>query len=84
MDDYPKALSSHEEALEIRQQSLPPNHPDLAMSFGNVGNVYSRMGQHSKALSFCQRAVDIAQQSLPSNHSHLQWYRNNLEDVEKS
>ncbi|CAF0906927.1 unnamed protein product [Adineta steineri] len=84
MGDYPKALSYYEKALEIDQQSLPPNHPDLAMSFGHMGNVYSKMGQHSKALSFCQRAVDIAQQSLPSNHSHLQWYRNNLEDVKKN
>ncbi|CAF1228361.1 unnamed protein product [Adineta steineri] len=83
MCDYPKALSSHEKALEIRQQSLPPNHPELAMSFGHMGNVYNKMGQHSKALSFCQRAVDIAHQSLPSDHSHLQWYRNNLEDVKK-
>ncbi|CAF0899495.1 unnamed protein product [Adineta steineri] len=83
MGDYPKALSSHEKALEIRQQSLLPNHPELAMSFGHMGNVYSKMGQHSKALSFCQRAVDIAHQSLPSDHSHLQWYRNNLEDVKK-
>ncbi|CAF1029291.1 unnamed protein product [Adineta steineri] len=83
MGGYPKALSSHEKALEIRQQSLPPNHPELAMSFGHMGNVYNKMGQHSKALSFCQRAVDIAHQSLPSDHSHLQWYRNNLEDVKK-
>ncbi|CAF1226146.1 unnamed protein product [Adineta steineri] len=83
MGDYPKALSSHEKALEIRQQSLPPNHPELAMSFGHMGNVYNKMGQHTKALSFCQRAVDIAHQSLPSDHSHLQWYRNNVEDVKK-
>ncbi|CAF1029076.1 unnamed protein product [Adineta steineri] len=83
MANYQKALSFHEKALEIKQQSLPPNHPDLAMSFGHMGNVYNKMGQHSKALPFCQRAVDIAQQSLPSNHSHLQWYRNNLEDVKK-
>ncbi|CAF0895713.1 unnamed protein product [Adineta steineri] len=82
--NYPKALSYYEKAFEIQQQSLPSNHPDLAMLFGHMGNVYNKMGQHSKALSFCQRAVDIAQQSLPSNHSHLQWYRNNLEDVKKN
>ncbi|CAF1219612.1 unnamed protein product [Adineta steineri] len=83
MGNYPKALSSFEKALEIKQQSLPLNHPSLAVSFGHMGNVYNKMGQDSKALLFCQRAVDIAQQSLPSNHRHLQWYKNNLEDVKK-
>ena len=53
------------------------------MSYGNIGNVYSKMGKHSKALPFCQLAVDIAQRSLPSNHPHLQLYKNNLEDVKK-
>ena len=38
MGDYPKALSSYEKALAIRQQSLPPNHPDLASSYNNIGN----------------------------------------------
>ena len=83
MGDYPKALSSHGKALEIRKQSLPSNHPDLGMSYGHIGNVYRIMGNSSKALSFCQLAVDIAQQSLPSNHPYLQWYRNNLDDVKK-
>jgi tetratricopeptide (TPR) repeat protein len=27
--EYSKALSYHEKALKIRQQSLPPNHPQL-------------------------------------------------------
>jgi tetratricopeptide (TPR) repeat protein len=40
MGDYPKALSSYEKTLAIQQQSLPPNHPDLAKSYGNIGIVY--------------------------------------------
>jgi hypothetical protein len=39
MDEYSKALSSHEKALEIRQQSLPSNHPDLVLSYNNIGLV---------------------------------------------
>ena len=33
-----KHFRLHEKALEIRQQSLPPNHPDLATSYNNIGN----------------------------------------------
>ena len=51
MGEYSKALSSYEKSLEIRQQSLPPNHPDLAASYNNIGIVYSNMGEYSKALS---------------------------------
>ena len=40
MGEYSKALSSHEKALAIQQQSLPSNHPDLAMSYNNIGLVY--------------------------------------------
>ena len=83
MGEYPKALSSHEKALAIRQQSLPSNHPDLAMSFGQIGNIDFTIGQYSKALPLCQRAVQIAEQSLPPNHPHLQWYKNNLDNVKK-
>ena len=24
--------------LQLQQQSLPPNHPDLATSYNNIGN----------------------------------------------
>jgi hypothetical protein len=29
MSDYSQALSYYERALDIRQRSLPPNHPDI-------------------------------------------------------
>jgi hypothetical protein len=41
------------------------------------------MGEHSKALPFYERAVNIGQQSLPPNHPHFQWYRKNLNRLEK-
>ena len=41
MGEYSKALSYYEKSLEIKQQSLPPNHPDLAASYNNIGEVCS-------------------------------------------
>jgi tetratricopeptide (TPR) repeat protein len=83
MGDYSKALSNYEKALEIRAQSLPPNHPDLGASYNNIGSVCDSMGDYSKARSCFKRAVEIRQSSLPPNHPHLQLYRKQLEDVEK-
>ncbi|CAF4037958.1 unnamed protein product, partial [Rotaria sordida] len=37
MGEYSKALSSQERSLEIRKIALPPNHPDFAQSYNNIG-----------------------------------------------
>ena len=71
MGEYSKALSYYEKSLEIKQQSLPPNHPDLAGSYMNIGNVYDNMGEYSKALSYYEKSLEIKQQSLPPNHPDL-------------
>ncbi|CAF1537575.1 unnamed protein product, partial [Adineta steineri] len=46
MRNYPKALLFHEKALDIQQQSLPQNHPDLAGSYYNLAVVYKHMGNY--------------------------------------
>ncbi|CAF4546699.1 unnamed protein product [Rotaria sp. Silwood2] len=71
MGEYSKALSSHEQTLEIQQTALPPNHPDLARSYSNIGIVYKNMGEHSKALSSYERSLEIQNIALPSNHTDL-------------
>ena len=52
MDEYSKAFSYHEQALEIRQKTLPVNHTDFAQSYNSIGSVYNNMGEYSKALSY--------------------------------
>jgi tetratricopeptide (TPR) repeat protein len=69
--EYKEAIQFYEKALEIRQKSLPPNHPDLAQSYNNIGLVYQNMKEYSKALSFHEKALKIRQQSLPPNHADL-------------
>jgi tetratricopeptide (TPR) repeat protein len=78
MGKYSKAFSAHEKALEIRQETLPINHRDLAQSFSNIGNVYNEMGEYSKALSFYQKALKIDQQTLSANHPSLAIVHNNI------
>ncbi|CAF4400937.1 unnamed protein product, partial [Rotaria sordida] len=71
MGKYSKALSSYEQSLEIRKIALPPNHPDLAASYNNIGNVYAEMGEYSKALSSYERSLEIRKIALPPNHPDL-------------
>ncbi|CAF4013462.1 unnamed protein product [Adineta steineri] len=69
--EYQEALASYKNALTIRQQLLPSDHPDLGDSYNNIGLVYKNMGDYSKALSYYEKDLIITQQSLPSNHPSL-------------
>ncbi len=79
--EYKEALALYEKSLAIREQSLPPNHLDLANSYLGIGNVYSNIGEYSKALSYYEKALAIQQQSLPPNHPGLAASYNNIGSV---
>jgi tetratricopeptide (TPR) repeat protein len=76
--EYAEALIFYEKTLEIEQKTLPSNHPNLAISYNNIGNVYNNMGEYSKALSYYEKALEIYQKSLPPNHPNLATSYNNI------
>ena len=69
--EYQEALEFHQKCLDIYLKSLPPNHPNLATSYNNIGLVHDKMGEYSKALEFHQKCLDIYLKSLPPNHPDL-------------
>jgi tetratricopeptide (TPR) repeat protein len=71
MGKYPTALSYYQKTLEIQQNSLSHNHPDLGRTYNNIGMVYQLMGEYSTALSYYQKTLDIQQKSLSHNHPNL-------------
>jgi tetratricopeptide (TPR) repeat protein len=71
LGEYEEAIEFYEKSIAIKQQSLHPNHPDVATSYNNIGNVYQNMGDYPKALSSHEKALAIRQQSLPPNHPDL-------------
>jgi tetratricopeptide (TPR) repeat protein len=76
--EYAEALTFYEKALEIEQNTLSPNHPDLASSYNNIGLVYDNMGEYSKALSYYEKALEIKEKTLPPNHPSLATSYNNI------
>jgi tetratricopeptide (TPR) repeat protein len=79
--EYQEAITFYEKALVIQQQSLPPNHPDLAKSYLNIGSVYGSMGDYPKALSYYEKDLAITHQSLPPHHPYLAKTYNNIGTV---
>ncbi|CAF5058489.1 unnamed protein product, partial [Rotaria sp. Silwood1] len=43
MGNYSKALEFYDKSLKIGEKALPPNHPDLATSYNNIGSVDDSM-----------------------------------------
>jgi len=84
MKKHAEAIRFYQKALDIQQQSLSPYHPDLGMSYNNIGLVYENMKNYSEARFFYEHAVEIGQKSLTSDHPHLQTYGKNLERVKKT
>jgi tetratricopeptide (TPR) repeat protein len=83
MGEYTKALSFYEKALQIEHQTLSPNRPSLACTYGHLGMLYYEIKEYSKAVSYCQQAFDMVNVSLPPNHPDIKVYRDNLELVKK-
>jgi tetratricopeptide (TPR) repeat protein len=79
--DYKTAIEYYKKSLEIRQKTLPPNHPDFATFNNNIAAVYFHMGEYSKALSFYKKALAIIEKSLPPNHPSLATHYNNIGSV---
>jgi tetratricopeptide (TPR) repeat protein len=80
-EDYSKALEFFKKSLKIREKALPPNHPDLATSYNNIGMTYCNKNDYSKALTFLEKAITIWQTSLPPNHPDIETAKNYIEII---
>jgi tetratricopeptide (TPR) repeat protein len=65
------ALEFYEKALKIEMNILPSNHPSIAITFDNIGQLYFEMKDYSKALENFLKAFPIMLSTLPSNHPQL-------------
>ena len=80
---YKEAITFHGKALDIRLNTLPPNHPDLGASDDSIGTTCENMGDLTRAPSFYERSVDSAQHSISLNHPNHRKSRQNLDRIKK-
>ena len=63
-----KALPLYEQALQLREKALGPEHPLTAASMAFLARLYSRLGFFDKALPLAQRSLKIREKVLgPDN-----------------
>jgi tetratricopeptide (TPR) repeat protein len=73
-----KALEYYLLALELLNENLASQHPDVARVCTNLSTIYSDLGDEDHALDYGKRAHDILSATLPSNHYDLAVSHNNL------
>ena len=57
--------------MEIRKEVLGEKHPDTAMSYNNIGNVYYNLGDYNEALEYFNKALEIKKEVLGEKHANI-------------
>jgi CHAT domain-containing protein/Flp pilus assembly protein TadD len=64
--------------LDIRKRTLGENHPDVASSLDNLGNLYSDLGNYPKAEPYYLQAMEIRKKAFGEYHPEVASSQNNL------
>jgi hypothetical protein len=78
--DYAAAEHFLREAATLQEQTLGPQHPDLANTLNNLGVVCEMADNPIDAEHYFRRAYSIATATLPPDHAFVATSRKNLHD----
>jgi tetratricopeptide (TPR) repeat protein len=70
-EDYAKARSEIDRAMQIQQNALPAEHPDLMWSRVTLGKILTRTGALGEAESNLRSALEKLSASMPLDHPNL-------------
>ncbi|KAH8064012.1 hypothetical protein JL721_8410 [Aureococcus anophagefferens] len=68
LGDAAKARELFERALAIKEREYGRDHVKVAITLGNLGNVYGDLGDNAKAREFLERALAIEEREYGSDH----------------
>jgi len=54
-------------ALDLWEQVLPDDHPDLALVYSDMGRVYIKKGDYQRAMGYKKKALTIKKNALPAD-----------------
>ena len=78
LGDLAGARTHLEQALEIGQATLGPDHPDMAAWHSNLGLVLRELGDLAGARTHHERALEIGQATIGPDHPDMAVLHNNL------
>ena len=75
---YREAIGAAEKALGIVKEVLGEKHPDTAISYNNLGELYRSMGDYARAEPMHQKALATRKEVLGERHPSTATSYNNL------
>src|SRR5882672_11259327 len=69
---YNEALPLAKRILEIRENALGPDHPEVAQSLNNLALLYATKGDYAQAEPLYQRGLGIREKALAQGQQLLQ------------
>ncbi|UJR23857.1 hypothetical protein I4U23_026832 [Adineta vaga] len=78
-----ESIPYYNKCLIVQQKILPPNHPQIAGSYNNIGHTYQAMSDYTKALEYYKKSLTINRQILPPTHQALIRTENNIRLLEE-
>ena len=82
--DYDKAIIYFNLALNSTFAKHGEQHPYVALSYNNIGGVYSSQGNYSQALEYCHKALEIWLAVFGEQHPNVALSYNNIGAVYNS
>ncbi len=76
--NYDKALEYHEKCLAIRLKTLGEEHPDVTVSYINIGSIWNYKGNYDKALEYHEKCLVIRSKILGGEHPAVATSFNNI------
>jgi tetratricopeptide (TPR) repeat protein len=77
--DYDKALEHYQKSLAIRLKQLGPEHPDVAISYNNIGAAHYAKKDLAKAKEYWENAYEIFLKKLGPNHPNTKLVKGRLD-----
>ena len=65
---YADAEPLYKRSLAIREKTLGPDHPDVAVSLNNLALLYQAQGRYADAEPFYKRSLAIREKALGPDH----------------
>jgi tetratricopeptide (TPR) repeat protein len=69
--NFSSALKWQLKSVEIREKTLPKDHPHLAQSYNNLALIYNTLDDFSMALKSIEKAIVIRKKQLPEESEEL-------------
>ncbi|CAF2883632.1 unnamed protein product [Rotaria sp. Silwood2] len=77
-EQYSEAQAFYKDAREIQEKMRPSTDIDLAVTYSNMGLLYTNLNDTSNALLYHQKALEIREKNLKVNHQDLATTYNNI------